>query len=165
MSAETVVVGIGNPYRRDDGIGPLIAELVGAYRLPGVTAVSIGDADPTLLIEAWAGAELAVVVDAALRRPSQPGRIHRVLPSGGAPVGEAPVGGAPVMAGTHHLGLADALRLSAALDADPRRLVVLAVEAEDVGVGVGFSAAVADAVPRVLGRVLAEIVPVPAPVR
>jgi hydrogenase maturation protease len=160
VSAGTVVVGIGNPYRHDDGIGPLVAELVDAYRLAGVTAVPVGDADPTLLIEAWAGAELAVVVDAALCRPSHPGRIHRVIP------GECALDGyMAATASTHHLSLAEALRLSAALEAGPERLVVLAVEAADVSIGEGLSPMVAAAVPRVLGRVLAEIVPAHAPAR
>jgi len=147
MSAATVVIGLGNRFRHDDGIGPVIAELVGTHRMPGVTAVCVGDTDPTRLMEAWAGAGLAVVVDAARCRPPHPGRIHRLLP-GSAVTGTA---------STHHFSVPDTLRLSAALGTSPGRLVVLAVEAGDLSPGIGLSPRVAEAVPRLLARVLAEI--------
>ena len=60
-----VLIGIGNPYRRDDGIGPALAAEIEQLRPPGVS-VTVSDGEPTWLLDAWSGAPLAVVVDAVL---------------------------------------------------------------------------------------------------
>ena len=147
-----VVVGVGNRHRRDDGVGPAVAAAVGALGLPGV-AVVLGEVEPLGLIDAVAGAELAVVVDAALVPAGEPGRIHRREASG--PV--VPGLGAARSASTHGIGLAEALRLAGALGRAPGRTVVLAVEVADVGSGDGLSAPVAAAVPAAVEAVVAEL--------
>ena len=68
-----VVVGIGNPHRRDDGVGPAVAARVAARRLPGVRVIDCA-AEPAALLEAWAGAPLAVLVDAV--SGGVPGRVR-----------------------------------------------------------------------------------------
>jgi hydrogenase maturation protease len=76
LSTGVVVIGLGNDYRRDDGVGPIIAAAVNDKALPGVRVVT-GVADPMSLVEAWSPAALAVLVDAAITSASTPGRIHR----------------------------------------------------------------------------------------
>jgi Ni,Fe-hydrogenase maturation factor len=53
-------------------------------------------------------------------------------------------------------GVADAVRLAAALNMLPRRLIAFGVEAADIGFGPGLSPAVAAAVPELVQAVLAE---------
>jgi hydrogenase maturation protease len=65
-----LVLGFGNPGRRDDGLGPAAVERLRARRLRGVTC----DADYQLNLEdalSCAGHDVVVFVDAArrLRRP------------------------------------------------------------------------------------------------
>ncbi|SFK77707.1 hydrogenase maturation protease [Geodermatophilus ruber] len=72
------VIGIGNEFRRDDGIGPALVARLAARGLPGVR-LTVSDGEPTHLLEAWAGRELAVVVDAVHRQPATPGRAPRRL--------------------------------------------------------------------------------------
>jgi hydrogenase maturation protease len=55
------------------------------------------------------------------------------------------------------VGIPEAVRLADALDQAPRRLVVYAVEAADLGFGVGLSPAVAASVEHVVRAVLIEI--------
>jgi hydrogenase maturation protease len=138
---DVVVIGIGNPFRRDDGVGVAVAERLRAQRLPGVRlAVSNGEAAG--LIELWEGARLAVVVDALRTEPATPGRIHRLSVIDQDPADEA----------TKDVG--EAVALARVLGRLPHRLVLFAVEACDVGFGPGLSPAVAAAA----GRVAAEIV-------
>jgi hydrogenase maturation protease len=94
-------------------------------------------------VPAWEGADLAVIVDAVVCEPSTPGRVH---------VNELPTarGGTS----SHGLGIPDAVALATVLDRMPRRLVVYAVEAADVSLGVGLSEAVAQAVPALADQVL-----------
>jgi hydrogenase maturation protease len=133
-----LVIGVGNPYRRDDGVGPLVAEEVD--RRGGHAVVS--DGEPSGLLLTWEQAELVVIVDAVLCEPSTPGRIHQTTVDGLPEVHAA--------ASSHGLGIPDAVALATALNRMPQRLVVLAVEAADVGFGVGLSPAVAAAIPEAL---------------
>ena len=178
-----VLVGIGNSYRRDDGIGPAVAMALRELS-PADVAIVISDGEPAGLLEAWSGAQRAVLVDAvrgpagfgparpATARPdtaipgteSVPGRMHRsvLVPPPAAATGTADDAlaaaswAAPGSASSHRMGIADAIRLAAAVDRLPGRLVVFGVEVNDIGFGPGLSPAVAAAIPGVVQAVLAE---------
>jgi len=122
-----VVIGVGNEFRRDDGAGPaVVARLRGHLR----------DGEPTRLIEAWAGAPVAVIVDAVRAEPTVPGRLHRLV------LHQADAAVAPP-ASSHGLGLDCAIGLAHALDRMPGMLILHAVEVADVGQGTGLTPAVA----------------------
>jgi hydrogenase maturation protease len=148
-----VVIGVGNEYRSDDGIGPALVAALERRPPPGVRLV-VSDGEPVRLIEEWAGAPLAVVVDAVLCEPSRPGAVHRTEL---AELAELAGAGRPVVASSHSLGIPDALRLGLALDRTPDRLVVYAVEAADVAFGTDLSGPVAAALPGLVDAVLAEL--------
>ena len=150
-----VLIGIGNIYRCDDGIGPALIAAIEPHCPAGVT-LTISAGEPGQLLDAWCGVPLVVLVDAVLCDEPVPGRIHRsVLDTAAA---ETPA--ASMRAGsasTHGLGIPDAIRLARALDCAPRRLVVFAVEAADIGFGTGLSPAVAASLPALTGMVLTEL--------
>ncbi|MFD2417081.1 hydrogenase maturation protease [Amycolatopsis pigmentata] len=145
-----VVIGVGNEYRRDDGIGPAVATEIAGRDLPGVRAV-VADGEPSALLEAWSGADLAVVVDAVMCEPATPGRIWPSIVDGRA---DALRGGGGGAASSHALGIPEALLLGQALGRVPRRLVVLAVEAADLDLGTGLSEPVTAVFPEVVAAVL-----------
>jgi hydrogenase maturation protease len=154
VTRQAVVIGIGNPFRRDDGIGPEVAAQIQGKRLLGVRVV-IADGEPAGLLEAWEGADLAVVVDAIQRVPASPGSIHRLTAS------QLETG--CTTASSHGLGVPDAIRLGRALERLPRQIVILAVEGADTGPGTGLSDAVAAAVPHAVAAVMAELRRIPQP--
>jgi hydrogenase maturation protease len=142
------LIGVGNEFRRDDGVGPALIAHVAESAPPGVT-LSVVDGEPSQLLDAWDGVQLAVVVDAVLCDPSTPGRIHRTTLGEAYPAGTS--------ASTHGLGIPDALGLAEALGRAPARLVVFAVEAADLGFGTGLSRPVAEALPDLTRLVLDEL--------
>ena len=148
VTSNAVVIGIGNLFRNDDGIGPAVAAQIGEQCLPGVRVV-MSDGEPAGLLEAWTDADLAVVVDAIRRVPASPGSIHRLTASQLEADGTA--------ASSHGFGMPDALRLGRALEQLPRRVVIFAVEAADTGVGTELSKPVAAALPEVVAAVMAEL--------
>ena len=79
-----------------------------------------------------------MVVD-AVRSGAAPGTIH-------VWAGEPELRSRPRSAGSHALGLAEAIALGRALDRLPTRMVVVGVEARDTDLGHGLSPAVAAAV-------------------
>ncbi|MFE0023611.1 hydrogenase maturation protease [Amycolatopsis sp. NPDC059021] len=135
-----VVIGVGNEYRHDDGVGLAVVTELDSDPIPGVTT-TICDGEPAALLDAWTGADLAIVVDAVLCEPSTPGRIWQSTVDG-QPPGRG-------SASSHALGIPDAVRLGAALGRVPGELIVFAVEAANLDLGVGLSPTVTEAVPAV----------------
>lgn len=147
-SPHAVVIGVGNDYRRDDGIGPAAARELEKYALPGVL-IAVCDGDPAGLLQAWDGADLAVVIDAIRCEPGTPGRIRRTTVDALCATTTA--------TSSHALGVPDAFRLGRVLGRLPRELVVIAVEAARLDLGAGLSEPVAAALPLVVDAVRAEL--------
>ena len=143
--APIVVVGVGNPMRRDDGLGAAAVRALAGRA--GVELVEL-DGEATRLIDAWVGRRLAIVVDAAVTG-ADPGTVHEVV------VGRDEVPGWSAGGSTHAAGVAEAVALAEALDRLPDELVILGVEPADLDHGPGLSPAVAAAVPLVVDRIAA----------
>src|SRR3954452_21613746 len=126
----TVLIGVGNPFRRDDGVGPAVVELL-RERLTGVRIVTC-DGETTALIDAWTGVDRAVVVDAVRVTAGHPGRIHRFS-------ADHPTATRAGVSTPHAADLGDAVSLARALDRMPRSLLIFGVEVGDVGFGPGLS--------------------------
>jgi hydrogenase maturation protease len=146
LTGGVVVIGVGNTYRRDDGVGPAVATAIAGRALPGVRVVT-DVREPTTLLDVWAGAALAVIIDAGVAEESAPGRIRRYANNDWT--GSAALS-------SHGLGVAEMLELGRALQRVPARVVVFTIDAADTGHGVGLTPAVAAAVPEVVSAVLAE---------
>ncbi|MGV9713365.1 hydrogenase maturation protease [Gordonia sp. NPDC003424] len=144
-----VLIGVGNIYRRDDGVGPAVARALERSAPPGWRVVE-SSGEPTELLDAWASATTALTVDSIVCEPSRPGTVHRFEP-GALPAASA----GP--ASSHGLGLAEALRLAAVLGRLPHRHLVYAIEIADTSVGEGFSPDVAAAIPALLDVLRAEM--------
>lgn len=151
MSGPVVVLGIGNPFRGDDGVGPAVLDLL-AGRVPAGVRLVASDGEPTRLLEQWRDAATVVVVDAATGG-GPPGSVRSLLLRPGDP---APLGAAGGTS-SHGLGLAGALALAAALGSAPGEVVVHAVEAGCTAHGTGLTPAVRQAAAVVAGRVLAGL--------
>jgi hydrogenase maturation protease len=130
------IIGVGNPLRGDDGVGPaVIAELATAAP-PGVS-LHLSSGDPFDLISTWTGADHVVVIDAARTGRIPAGTVQRWA-------GRPPAG---THVASHGLGLGEAVALSDALGCMPPDLVILTVEVGDVAVGRSLSPEVERALP------------------
>jgi hydrogenase maturation protease len=142
-----VVIGIGNEYRRDDGVGLTVAEEIAKRDLPGLRVLTaIGE--PGAILDAWTGATVAVVVDAAVGEHPKPGRVRRWTPGDDAE---------PAVVSSHALGLPQTYALGQALGQIPDKLVVFTVDVVDTGHGIGLTSAVAAAIPDAIEAVVAEL--------
>ncbi len=143
-----VVIGIGNEFRGDDGIGPLVATEIENLGLADVL-VTVCDGDPTEMLNVWGGADRVVVVDAVLCEHCRPGRVRRTTVDA--------LRGVTTATSCHALGISDTLALGRVLGRLPAEFVVIAVEARCVDIGWGVSEAVAAAQPEMVRMVLAEL--------
>ncbi|MFI6654952.1 hydrogenase maturation protease [Streptomyces sp. NPDC050523] len=148
------VIGVGNEFRRDDGVGwavlARLRERAARRPLPPGTVWATCDGDPGRLIGLWEDADLAVVVDAAHAHPGLPGRVHRLELDGGNLA-------QPRTTSSHGLGLGEAVELARALGKLPDHLVVYAVEGAETSLGNGLSPAVEAAVEPLARTVEREI--------
>jgi len=145
-----LVIGIGNEFRSDDGVGLVLARRLKADGFEGVEVREAGG-EATGLIDIWKGAELAIVVD-AVNSGNLPGTIfHFEVP--GEPIQRALFSGHS----THALGLAEVIELSRTLDSLPKRLVIFGIEGANFKMGSSLSAPVESAARDVLSRIIDEI--------
>ena len=98
----------------------------------------------------WAGADLAIVVDAVRTRQPRPGMIHRRSL-------RHPSFGRAGSATTHAVDLGDAVALAAALDLLPSRLLLYGIEVGDATAGVGLTSPVAAAVEALSDEIAEEV--------
>ena len=150
MGDGAVVIGVGNPDRGDDGVGPeVLGRLAG--RLPDdVRLLSLAGADPAAIMEAWSGSGRVVLVDAMVSGAA-PGTIARY----DAAAGPLPAG--LRLASTHALGAEAAVEMARALGRLPGRLVVYGVEGVSFAAGSGLSPAVRAALSAAVERVVEEV--------
>ena len=78
--AGLLVIGYGNTLRRDDGVGPKVAEAVAALALPGVRALACPLLTPELA-EAVSQARVVIFVDAAVDAPREV-QLRKLAPAG-----------------------------------------------------------------------------------
>jgi len=131
-----LVIGVGHPFRRDDGIGPAVAEALAAT---GVEAL-IHHGEGTDLMARWRGRGTVVAIDATASGTAA-GTV-RVWDAVAAPL---PAGLLPK--GSHQFGLAEGIEMARLLGQLPETLMVIGVEGADFSAGQGLSPAVAAALP------------------
>ncbi len=142
------VIGIGNPLRGDDAAGLLVARRVREIAPAQVEVIEL-EGEPARLIDAWQGADIAVVVD-AVSSGAAAGELMRF------DAGEDPLPASVGAPSTHALGLGDAVEIARALGRLPRRLIVFGIEAAEFTPGSAPSGPVASAIGPAAEAVLRE---------
>ncbi len=144
-----LIIGVGNPHRSDDAIGPLVAKRFEALH-GGKADTQLITGDCTALVDLLAERDAIVIVDACLSGVA-PGTVHRF------DVVEATL---PAYAGgvsTHGFGVAEALALAKTLDCTPQSCVVYAIEGAEFEPGERLSPAVKAALDTVVESVADEL--------
>ena len=144
-----VIIGIGNFYRRDDAVGLVIARRLLGLNLGGVPILE-HSGESAGLVEAWAGADLAILLD-AVTSGVLPGTVHRIDATARALPAEV------FKRSSHALGIPSAVELARTLGRLPKKLIIFGVEGREFQAGVGLSPEVACAAEAVVDRVCEEI--------
>lgn len=157
MNTDVLIIGLGNRYRSDDGLGQVVAnELQG--RLPSGCRAIAHSGEASSLMECWVGANVVVLIDAACSG-QEPGTLHRF---------DATVQPLPedvVQCSTHGFGATEAIEMARALNVLPTRMIVWAMEAKSFEPGETLSHEVAQAVPELVRRLVDESVQLVAEVK
>jgi hydrogenase maturation protease len=142
------VIGVGNVYRSDDGVGIVVARRIRekAEDLHVVDASGEGAS----LMAMWTPSDHVVVID-AVRSSSSPGRIHRLDSH------KEPIPSAFFNYSTHAFSVAEAVEMSRALATLPARLVIYGIEGRTFAAGSALSQEVSAVLDEVVDRVLADL--------
>jgi hydrogenase maturation protease len=144
-----VVVGVGNAFRGDDGAGLAVVESLRPRVPAGVEVVSC-EQEPSRLIDAWQGADAALVVD-AVQSGADPGTVQRFDAS------REPLPGRVFRSSTHAFTVGEAIELARALGTLPPRVLVYAVEGHAFQAGEGLTEPVETAVEAAAKAILEDL--------
>lgn len=147
--ARVIVIGVGNDFRSDDGVGLLVARTLKAQAHGGLTVME-HSGEAAGLLEAWKGADTAILVDAVVTGAG-PGTVYRFDPQVQA------IPRVCFQCSTHAFGIPDAIALGRVMDLLPQRLVIFGVEAGTFEPGPALSGPVERAAGEVIARVLEEV--------
>lgn len=140
-------IGVGHPFRRDDGVGPWLAGELARRGIDATAHTGDGAGLVEVLARAAGTGEALLIVDAT-QSGAPPGAVV-VLD-----VHAGPLPPATFRNSTHEFGLAAAVETARALGLLPPSVVILGIEGQDFAFGEGLSAPVALAAHAVLGRLL-----------
>jgi hydrogenase maturation protease len=152
MPARVVVIGAGNIFARDDGVGPRVVERLSARPLPpGVECVDAGT-DLLGVLPGVEGADRLVLVD-ALRAGGAPGTIHRMTLEAIEDRARQP----PMQFSMHEMSLVESVRLARLAGLRLPPTIVIGVEPGEVGLGADLTPAVAASMEAAMAAVLQEV--------
>jgi hydrogenase maturation protease len=153
----SIIIGIGNPYRGDDGVGLIVARSL-RDRSPRGVAVVEQDGEPAALIDAWEGADVVVLID-AVSSGSPPGTVHAIDAS------KTRLNRDLFRHSTHSLGVAEAVELARSLGRLPRALWIYGIEGTNFGASQEMCQEVIGAIPQTVQTVLKKIEELVLPTR
>jgi hydrogenase maturation protease len=143
-----LVLGLGNVYRGDDGVGCHIARELMDEALAADVREASGEG--AALMDAWRSFEHVFLVD-AVHSGGAPGTIHRL------DAHAAPIPSQFFHYSTHAFSVAEAVEMARALDELPPRLIIYGIEGGTYESGAPLSPAVAEAAGVVAARLREEI--------
>jgi hydrogenase maturation protease len=146
--ARTVVIGVGNRWRRDDAAGPVVVDALRG-RVDDSVLLIESDGEPTRLLDAFGAAPKVIMVDAVVTGAA-PGTVHRFTDE------ELPVR-MGIGQSSHLVQLVESIQLGKLLGKLPNGLVLVGIEATVFDNGEGMSEPVAAGVAAATNAVLAEL--------
>ena len=144
-----LLIGIGNPFRRDDGVGCFIAREVKKRNFEDVSCRE-HRGEGIDLIEQWKDCSTVIAIDAILCE-EKPGTIFRYE----LPPDELPK--SVFACSTHALNIADVIHLAKTLDRCPPKIIVYGIAGKNFEMGQGFSDEVQEAASKVVNRIVFEL--------
>jgi len=134
-----LIAGIGNIYRRDDGVGILVAraikDRINTNTKSGINVDIVEMNDPSLLIDILQSYDKAIIIDAVMGNSmDRIGTIHTlsyrdIIDNSGD----------EIVTSTHTIDLRELVMLIGMIYNDDKDLILIGIEGHDFGMGEGLS--------------------------
>jgi hydrogenase maturation protease len=151
QTRQTLIVGVGNEFRGDDGVGIYIARKLQKMKLADVLVIE-QSGEGTSLLESFKDRENVIIIDAS-QSGAQPGTIHSFEVSN-QPL---PKDMQFRSYSSHAFGVVEAIELARALGQMPQKLTVYGIEAKAFDPGENLSDEVKDAAEQLIIQLLKEL--------
>ena len=146
----TVIVGVGNEFQGDDGIGRHIARNLKSKQLESIT-IKEESGEATSLMEAWTGADQVIIIDAMVSGKT-PGTVSRF----DATDSPLPKDVFPHFS-SHTFSVAESIELARALNRLPQEVIVYGIEGKNFQSGFGLSPELKKIIDEVSQQVLRDL--------
>jgi hydrogenase maturation protease len=147
LLSKILVIGVGNPFRHDDGIGSEIIKILQLENNSNFVLID-GGTDSLALIDRLAEYKKAIIIDAVEMKKS-PGAVKLFTPV------EAKIKIKSDVLSTHGLGLAEMLKLIEQLNIKTE-IKIIGVQPKDISFGEGLSNEVKSQIPQILHLIRQE---------
>jgi hydrogenase maturation protease len=134
VGAPVLLIGVGNEYRSDDGIGIYAVREIGRRNIPGVVIIE-QNGEGAALMESWQGFDRVIIVD-AINSGGASGSMLRI---------DALTEKLPAHFfhhSSHAFGVIEAIQMARVLEQLPHLLVLYGIEGKQFDVGPGLTDAV-----------------------
>jgi len=144
-----LVIGVGNEFRTDDGLGILAAREIRRRTYPGVEVIE-ASGEGTALLESWKGYDHVLIVDAVCSGATR-GSVHRIdLITQSIPRGF-------FNPSSHSFGVGEAVEMARQLGQLPEVLLLYGIEGCQFETGAGLTNDVVRSIPNLLALIEADI--------
>ncbi len=147
--SRTVVIGVGNEFRSDDGAGRIVARLIAA-KSPEEVAIHQSTGEALSLIELWGNAPRVILVD-ALDAGLEPGSVSRWDAS------DAALPMSYFHQSTHAFSVSEAIEMARSLGQLPESVIVFGIQGARFDHGEGLSPEAERGAAEVIKTILTEL--------
>ena len=148
--SETLILGLGNPLRGDDGVGVRVVEALAERALPGEVEVVDGGTGGLGIVNLMEGRQRVILVDAA-DMGRAPGEFVRFTPEDARLLGDAE------HLSIHGAGLRDSLMLAQALGTLPEEIIIFGVQSVELDWKSALSPEVEASLPALVEAIVIEV--------
>lgn len=145
----TLLIGIGNAFRSDDGVGVKMVRELAAMNIPN-TRCKEATGEGATLMDSWRGFDQVILFD-AVSADNPPGTIVRINAN------EQMVPSGLFNYSTHAFSVAEAIEMARVLQQLPKSLQIYGIEGGNFGSGLTLSAQVEAAKQQVIEEVLEQM--------
>ena len=128
---DTIIIGIGNEFRRDDGVGILIARELKKLALDSIDVID-SSGEGGKLLQLWEDYKFVIVID-AVHSGGEAGKIYRFN------ISEEVLPAQFFKFSSHTFSLAESIELARKLKQLPPRLILFGIEGNDFSEGLGLT--------------------------
>jgi hydrogenase maturation protease len=149
MNDSILLLGLGNEYRSDDGLGIYAAREIRRRKIPGVAVAELAG-EGTSLMQAWSHRSRVILVD-AISSGATAGEIYRL------DVATDPIPPHYFHYSSHAFGVAEAVELARILHRTPDVLLLFGIEGKQFDAGLGLTDVVLRSMPDLLALIECDL--------
>jgi len=150
MMKKSIVIGIGNDFRKDDGAGLAAAGEIEKLNLPNVRVI-MSNGDLTGILEILSEFDSIIIAD-SVSSGGSPGAVYRIDPFESRYSFQT-----EKSLSSHRFGIIEILKLAQNIDKPFKNVIFYGIEGEDYSHGEGLSSKVWGAVERAVDRMAEDL--------